>query len=214
MSSNAHMIDGSISFVIFVLEVIILGFVITKSRDNPQIRFIASLLLLLLTYQLSEFILCTNWSDYILRLSHVIITFLPPVGYHFATRLAKYKRRDWIIPYIIGIAFAIYYVFAPDAVTILDCNPYYADYYSPMVMLFTLFYSGTMLYTIGFLALKSRNHENAKQMKLLILGYLSFIVPMLATMVYDIAFQTVTTSVMCKYAFLLAVILGVMSLKK
>jgi len=52
------MIDGILSLVLFGIELILLIIICVKNRDHPQFWNIFTIMLLLQTYQLSEFLLC------------------------------------------------------------------------------------------------------------------------------------------------------------
>jgi hypothetical protein len=210
--------DGLLSLIFFILELGILIYVIFKNRDHPYFKWIAATLTLLLTYQLAEFIICATEAEIAIRLSHVIITFLPPLGYHFAVKITKWPKKDYLIFYLAAIGFSIHFLFVEGAVIFLDCNFVFADYDTPGVpMLFSIYYSGSMLYSIGFLMNNFRHEDTSGDrgmMKLLLFGYLSFILPMIITLVIDRAYETLVTSVMCKFAFPFAIMLGYMSSKK
>ena len=210
--------DGVLSLIIFIIELSILTYVILKNRDHPYFKWIAVTLSLLLLYQLAEFVICATGAEFAIRMSHVIITFLPPVGYHFAVKITKWPKKDYLIFYLAAIGFSIHFLFVEGAVIFLDCNFVFADFDTPSVpLLYATYYSGTMLYSIGFLVNNFKNeNENGDRgmMKLLLFGYLSFIVPMLITLLLNRAYETLVTSVMCKFAFPFAILLGYMSSKK
>lgn len=210
--------DGVLSLIFFILELGILSYVIIKNRDHPYFRWIAATLSLLLLYQLAEFLVCATGAEIVLKLSHVIITFLPPLGYHFAVKITKWPKKDYLIFYLAAIGFSIRFLFVEGAVIFLDCNFVFADYDTPNIqMLYSMYYSGSMLYAIGFLVNNFRNGDtdgDRGMMKLLIFGYLSFILPMLTTLIINRAYETLVTSVMCKFAFPFAIMLGYMSSKK
>ena len=228
MLQELIMIDGLLSLIFFAIEFAILIMVVLLNRDHPYFWTTISLLALLQLYQLSEFLICSGIAPAIfIRIGYVIITFLPPTGYFLSSQISGWKNKsnilgkDYILGFILGLGFAIYYLVDTASVTLLDCNPFYATYDSKYSLAYGIFYYGYIMfgiallfYSIGFGIYKEQNYPNKKYAILILIGYLSFLVPMHLMTLIDVSWLKVVPSVMCKYAILLAISLGIFSFIK
>ncbi len=212
------MMPGTLALIIFFIEFIFLVIIVLKNRTHPYFLTIAGLLVLLQVYQLSEFLICVGISENITaRIAYVVITFLPPLGYYLSTQLVGWKHKDYFVFFAAATGFSLYYAIWPRAIYLVDCNPLYATYGSPLHELYGYYYIFVVCYAILFLLLhllfRREKFEN-KYSVLLLIGYLSFLVPMQLMVMIDFSYIYSTTSIMCKYAFLLAVSLFIFSFLK
>ncbi|MHA1401203.1 MAG: hypothetical protein ACTSQE_12710 [Candidatus Heimdallarchaeaceae archaeon] len=213
------MINGLVSLIIFTIELCILITVVILNRDHPHFWTVISILLLLQLYQLSEFLICIGINPQVFgRIGYVIITFLPPTGYFLAVKLTNWRYKDYYLGFAIATAFSLIYLIDTSSVVLLDCNPLYATYYSKFPLAYGFFYYGYLFLGVALLfyslTLNNIERTNSKLSLLLLIGYLSFIVPMHLMTLIDPAYLSVVPSIMCKYALLLAVILGIFSFVK
>jgi hypothetical protein len=148
----------------------------------------------------------------------VSISFLPPLGVLLAADVCNLKH--WInwSGIVFGVVFSIYYSTIPDAFTDLTCNPFYATYSYPLGNLYGVFYFGYIGWAFALLiisAILNRRQGETKQIHkkaiYVLVGYLSFLVPMAINIIIDYESFTGLSSIMCKYAILLAVTLLVFS---
>ncbi|NPD88858.1 MAG: hypothetical protein HGN29_09035 [Asgard group archaeon] len=169
-------------------------------------------------YQLSEWLICIGVNENITgRIAYVIITFLPPLGYYLSTRIVQWKFPDYWIGFAATTAFSLYYLIIPNSVNLIDCNPLYAIYKHNLSIYYGIYYIGILAYSILFLVAHTiwkKEKIERKLSILLLVGYLSFLVPMYLMVLIDSSFINTVTSIMCKYALLLAVTLGVFSFIK
>ena len=212
------MLPGTLSLIFFIIEFIILILVIIFNRDHPFFWSVVGLLGLLQLYQLSEWLICIGIDENITgRIAYVIITFLPPLGYYLSTRIVKWRFPDYWIGFAAATAFSLYYLVTPNSVDLIDCNPLYAVYKYDLSLYYGIYYIGTLVYSIIFLVVHmiwKREKIERKLSILLLIGYLSFLVPMYLMVLIDSTFISTITSIMCKYALLLAVTLGIFSFIK
>lgn len=165
-----------------------------------------------------EFLMCVGVSPNIIgRLGLVSITFLPPLGVLLAADVTNLKHWVNWAGFICGIALSVYYLIVPNAFNLQTCNPFYAVYTYPLGNLYGIFYFGfigwaLILIGIGWIVngRKSRKDLN-KKAALVLIGYLSFLVPMAITVVVDFSTSSAIPSIMCKYALLLATTLLIFS---
>ncbi len=209
---------GTLSLIFFCIELVILAVVIIFNRKHPFFWSIVGLLALLQLYQLSEFLICIGVGANITgRIAYVIITFLPPTGYFLCTRIVGWKFPDYWLGFAAALGLSIYYLSVPGSVVLTDCNPLYAIYSFNISTVYGIFYMGILVYSILFTLahLIFRKDEVENKLGILILiGYLSFLTPMYLMVWIDSAFGMAIPSIMCKYALLLAVILGIFSFIK
>lgn len=206
------------SLIFFCIELVILIVVIVLNRDHPFFWPIAMLLVLLQLYQLSEFLICVGVGENITgRIAYVIITFLPPTGYYLCTRIVNWRFPDYWIGFAAALALSIYYLSVPGSVVLVDCNPLYAIYNYNISTVYGIFYIGILVYSILFiitnLIFRREKVENKFGIMILI-GYLSFLAPMYIMVWINSSFGIAIPSIMCKYALLLAVTLGIFSFFK
>ncbi|MCY3411056.1 MAG: hypothetical protein INQ03_05390 [Candidatus Heimdallarchaeota archaeon] len=202
--------DGQLSLIFFILEFLLLLLLFSKARDYQHFWNTISVLILLQLYQLAEFIVCRYGIAMVAQLAFVIITFLPPAGYHLATQLTTWKKRDYLLGYGLATIFALYYLFEDNAVIVHECNPYYAVYYFKAAYLYAIYYNLFLLYAMIFLLIQLRNMAERGSAIILLIGYISFMLPMLLMVLIDISWLMMVTSVMCKFAIMLAATLGIL----
>lgn len=212
------MLDGTLSLIFFGIEFLILIVVIIFNRKHPYFWSIASLLVLLQLYQLAEFLICIGVNENITgRIAYTIITFLPPLGYFLSTRIVGWKFPDYWLGFAAATGFSIYYLVTPGSVDLVNCNPFYAVYSWHHTLYYSIYYMGILVYSITFLVahlIFRRRKVDRKSSLFILIGYLSFLVPMYIMIWVDSKFASTVTSIMCKYALILAVTLGVFSFIK
>ena len=192
--------------------------VIILNRDHKFFWIIFSLLVLLQLYQLSEFLICIGVDENITgRIAYVIITFLPPLGYYLCAKVVGWKIPDYWIGFALATGFSLYYLSVPQSVRLVNCNPLYAIYSFDLSIYYGIYYIGLILYSIIFLLghlIWRKDRIDNKKIILLLVGYLSFLAPMYLMIYIEFSFAKATTSIMCKYALLLAITLGIFSFLK
>ncbi|MCE7749796.1 MAG: hypothetical protein GPJ51_15525 [Candidatus Heimdallarchaeota archaeon] len=212
------MLPGTLSIIFFGIEFFILVAVIIFNRKHPFFWSIAMMLVLLQLYQLAEFLICIGVNENITgKIAYTIITFLPPMGYFLSSKVVGWKFPDYWIGFAAATGFSLYYIVTPGSVVLDSCNPFYAVYSVHHSFYYGIYYMGILVYSIFFLAahlIFRRNKVDRKSSLFVLIGYLSFLVPMYLMVWVDSYFATKVPSIMCKYALLLAVILGVFSFIK
>ncbi len=165
-----------------------------------------------------EFLMCIGVNPNIIgRMGLVAITFLPPLGVLLTSYVTNLKH--WInwsgIPFAIGLS--VYYIIVPNAFTLQTCNPFYAVYTYPLGNLYGIFYFGYIFWALILIVIawifnrkRVRKFSN-KNAILVLVGYISFLLPMAITVVIDFSTSSAIPSIMCKYALLLAITLFVFS---
>lgn len=229
----AMVMNGLVSLIFFGIELAILIVVIIFNRDHPHFWEIVAFLVLLQLYQLSEFLVCIGVSvGFITRIGFVVITFLPPLGYFLCTRIVKWKFPDYWLGFAIAIGFSVYFILDTASVTFVECNPFFATYQSTGTIsigtstspyelrisaLYSAFYFGSLLYSIWFLVenlIWAKDKIDNKYGTIVLIGFLSFMFPMLLMVILLPQYAVAVASILCKYALILAVTLLVFSFIK
>lgn len=184
-------------------------------------RLVVAMLLLLATFQLAEYHVCTGpgmgaipWS----RLGFVAITALPPLGLHILHQLAAKPNRKLITTaYASMAAFMAFFLTAPAAFTGHQCTGNYVifQFSQNVTGIYSVYYFGWLLTSLG-LAFKWTNQLKHKGKKAinrlqsiqgLIVGYLVFLVPTALANTFRPDTRRGIPSVMCGFAVILSLIL-------
>ena len=210
---------GTLSLIFFCIEFVILITVIIFNRDHRFFWSIIFLLVLLQLYQLSEFLICIGINENVTgRIAYVIITFLPPSGYYLCTKVVGWRFHDYLIWFAFALGLSLYYLIVPNSVQLIDCNPLYAIYGNNIGIIYGVYYIGLLVYSILFVIahlIWKREKIYTRNGLIVLIGYLSFLAPMFFMVLIDTQkYLPTVTSIMCKYALLLAVTLGVFSFLK
>jgi hypothetical protein len=106
-----------------------------------------------------------------------------------------------------AIFFSLYYFLTIKEFRIRECSVIYASYHYPLGFLYGLFYYLPILIAL-FIAFRnliiSKDKILKKNNSILIFGYLSFLIPMILTLVIYPESVNFIESLMCKFAFVLS----------
>lgn len=198
----------------FLIEFGFAFYVIWRYKLNTTSRLVTTMLLLLGTFQLAEYMICgglglnhIEWA----RLGYISITFMPAVGLHLVMSIAKFKSRALLAAaYGSATAYAIYFATAGSAIMGSVCTANYAVFKVDDVgsYVYAIFYYGWLLFAAGLAAyLAQRSPKKAHILRWMIAGYAVFIVPTTFANIVDPSTIAGIPSIMCGFAILLAIIL-------
>jgi len=199
----------------FLFEIGAALYVVWRYRLTTMTRLITAMLVLLATFQGTEFLLCGGagvpsgiWS----QIGYASITLLPPLGIHLAHALAGKKGRTLVwLGYATAAMFVAYFVFATQAISGHTCYANYAvfDVTRASAMLYSLYYYGWLLIGIAlsFHFAQSLSKKRRLPLYALMFGYLSFLVPTTTVNLLDPDTIGGIPSIMCGFAVILAFIL-------
>lgn len=208
---------GIISLLIFCIELVLLINVLIFSKSKLKSNLVL-ILSLLAAYQFFEFLICgmNLQTGFVIYLAFVSITFLPPSGLVLAMRVNKIKKSKYSgLIYSPAIFFTLYYLLTIKEFRIRECSVIYASYHYPLGFLYGLFYYlpiglSIIIFIKGII--KQSDKTLKKQNLILFIGFLSFLIPMvLALLIYPDSVNFIE-SLMCKFAFALAVIISYFAL--
>lgn len=200
----------------FVAEMAMLIFIVWRYKMSPLVRLVSITLLCLATFQLAEYQVCGNYQNAMLwsRVGYVAITLLPALGVHLIQTIAGKKGR---LKYLTALAYGPAAVWSGvfmtgDVFKSHVCTGNYVIFklQSPLgggyfVYYYLLLFAGTLL--AWHYAQKVRSRARGQSLKLMIAGYLVFLLPTAVT--NSLAPETIQgiPSIMCGFAVLFALIL-------
>ncbi len=203
---------GIFSLLIFCIEfVLIINVIIfSKSKFKSNVLIILSLLT---AYQFFEFLICglNLQLSFVIYLAFVSITFLPPSGLILALKVNRITKSKYTgLIYSPALFFTIYYLLTMKYFRVRECSVVYASYHYPLGFLYGLFYYLPIILTLlilgrGFITQTDKTLK--RQNIILLIGFLTFLLPMIVTLfIYPSSIEFIE-SLMCKFAFALALII-------
>ncbi len=205
-----------------VIEVSLALYTLWRYKMSPTIRLVIITLLALATFQLAEYFVCTNsighpigWS----RFGFAAITLLPPLGLHLMHRLAdKPVRRLVSTAYFTTACFVLFFLLFPNVFDSYQCTGNYVIFRlrAHAGGLYWLYYFGWIITSVvlgvrwgnQLSKLGKKAHRQLQAVQALIIGWFIFIVPTAIANVVNPASRQGIPSIMCGFAVLLALILG------
>lgn len=217
MSNRLFCFSPPVMIATFAVEVGLAAYILWKYKNIAITKIIAATLLCLATFQLAEWMVCQGalgvssvaWS----RVGFVAISFLPPLGIHTATLLAKRPNPALTyVGYAGAVSFSAYFLFATRGITGSVCGGNYVIFQmAPQAVdLFSMYYYAMLLFGTGlslYLARATADKHSASALRGLAVGYGAFMVPTMAVYQLDNATAAGIPSIMCGFAVTLAIIL-------
>lgn len=200
----------------FLIEGFLALWTLIKYRQTVVGKLVIIILLLLSTFQLAEYVICTTTLSNLLwtKIGLVAITFLPTAGVHLFKKLIEEEasRFNLAVIYLPAIIFALIFTFLFGAIgdstcagnyVIFDTNPLLSTLYS-------LYYLGYLFWVIGRAIIEYRSAKIERIKYLItwtIIGYLAFMLPTAMIHILSEESRQAIPSIMCGFALLLALIL-------
>jgi hypothetical protein len=202
----------------FSIEIIFAAYVVWRYKMDTILRLIVVLLILLATFQGTEYLLCGGlafeggvWS----RVGYSAISLLPPLGLHLAYRLARKKPGIVVAAgYATAAAFISYFALFTQAISGHTCYANYVtfDTADGSTLPYTLYYYG-WLFIATFLTFKwaaELDKRRRAALYALMAGYLALLIPTTTvTLLWNDTMAGIP-SIMCGFAVILA---GILTLK-
>ena len=198
------------------------AYALWRYKLNQITKLIIALLVNLAIFQMAEYFVCTNYgNDPLLwsKVGFVAITALPPLGLHAMHRLAGKPVGNMVkIAYGTMAGFIVFFLTYKYAFVGHQCQGNYVIFQlgSGVAGAYSVYYYGWMFASMS-LGVRWANElklAGAKSMKkletvrALIVGYLVFIVPVAVVNTIKPETTNGIPSIMCGFAVLLALILG------
>ena len=208
--------NGIVSLLIACIEFILIINIFIFAEKNKINYLTVLIIILLMIYQLLEWIMCGLGLDshLIVYLTFADISFLPPLGLFFVLTYYKYHSKFFVLIFLPAVAFVIYYSTIIDRFNVNSCTVFYTIYRYPYGNLYGLFYYLLILITIGFLIrgiIKSADKTEIQFSKILLTTYSLISLPVIIAFIFLLLDEELLlhsiVSVMCKFALLLAITL-------
>ncbi len=213
--------DGIISLFIACLELVLIINILIFSEKTPAVKAGIFIIALLLIYQAAEFYICgldfKNQAAVYFAFSD--ISLLPGASFLFASRLAGRQSRIVYTAFIPAAFFIIYYFFHISEMQAVKCTVFYAAYNYPLGSLYGFFYYSLIIISIIFLYLYRKKEKRNKERVLtaiVIAGFIFTALPVITAFTLSVSgnrgLLDIIESVMCKFAFSIALSVGVFCL--
>lgn len=199
----------------FIIEIVLAMYVFIRRRTTFFGRLSAALLTLLGIFQFAEYRICMGADSVVWAKIGIIATsLLPIIGLHLILGVGEKTRvMKWL--YAAGGAMVLYIIISPVAVTGAVCGGNYVIFHSQSlfywfysVYYFSFLFGGMWLAYRLAIRLRENNPNKKEALYWMIIGYLSFILPMAIVLaLYDYTLVGVT-SIMCGFAVIFALILA------
>lgn len=206
-----------------IIELSLVLYTVMRYKLNALGRLVVLTLVCLAGFQIAEYNVCeglAGQNEFWSRLGFAFITVLPPLGVHMVHVLAKKPARKLVMAaYATMAAYISIYLFLPGVFDSQVCQGNYVIFHIGPAGLggsYWLYYFGWMLtgITLGLRwlsALKGKSEavrQQARTIQALIVGWLVFVVPTAVINILDPTTMDGIPSLMCGFAVIYALILG------
>lgn len=203
----------------FIVEIALAVWTLVRYKLNRTAWLAVLIFVMLATFQAAEFMVCSgapaaalSWS----RIGYGAIALLPPLGLDMLLTIIRTKRKAILLGAAYGAAaiFAAYFTLVPSAMNGHVCLGNYIifEVAKNSGTLFGAYYYGLLaaVVFISYRALqrKTINAQERRGVRGLLVGYLIFIVPVIAVNFLSPNTVRGIPSIMCGFAVLLAVALA------
>jgi hypothetical protein len=199
----------------FIVEICLLLYTLIRYKTTTLIRLVSLLLFFLAMFQLAEYHVCggmnisaNTWS----RIGFIAITTLPPLGLHL---LQTFTKRGWRwlkwIAYANALLWIALFAFSERTFANHICAGNYVIFRLNLSLdrYYYLYYYGWLLITMSMALYYTAvtQHKVRKACLLLLIGYLTFLLPTIVVNTLNSATTNGIPSIMCGFAVLFALIL-------
>ena len=212
-------LDGIVSLLIACIEIVLLVNLLVFA-DKNKLNFLVFLIVLLLAgYQVIEYFICglEIKSARMAYIAFVDISFLPPLSLILVLSYLKIKSYLKLLIFLPAVLFVVYYSSVIGEFAVAKCSVLYASYNYPLGTLYGAFYYLPIFLSFLLLYKNLKNRDfPVKQTKLLIIGHYFIIIPAVASFILLLlnlpGLLNSIESVLCKFAFGYAAVLGFFTL--
>ncbi len=213
--------NGIGSLFIACIELILLINLVIFSEKNKLNNLAMLLILILMSYQLLEFLMCQLGlsSSLMAYFAFAVISILPPLSFTLAAELYNFKSRAVNLVFLPSAFFIIYYIFVIDYFVVTSCAVLYATYNYPLGDLFGFFYYAPILAVIFLLVRGIKKQKDKRKLfisKVLLAGNIIISIPVIVAftlmVIGNYYLISKMESIMCKFAFAYALCLSIVCL--
>lgn len=215
-STTFYCFSPSIMLATLFVELGLATYAFIRYRADTVTKLAILLLICLAGFQWAEYNVCmgsslmgVDWS----KLGYVFITLLPPLGLHIVHEIAG--KKSVVVPhasYALALLWTSYFLMSPTAFAGNECTGNYVIFQLNQTASYAygLYYYGFLLLamTLAYQWMKKAKQNRKLALRNFMIGYLAFIIP--TAMVNTLKPSTTDgiPSIMCGFAVLFAVVLG------
>jgi hypothetical protein len=212
--------DGIVSLFLACTEIVLFVNLLIFADKNKENILVFLLIFLLACYQVFEYLICGIGikSSRMAYYAFADISFLPPFSFLLVSSFRGIKLTTRMMVLIPAIFFVIYYSSVINRFAVTKCTVLYASYNYPLGTLYGVFYYLPLFISVLTLNVNLRNIDETrrKQTKLLLAGHYFIIIPLAASFILFLlnlpGLLNSIESILCKFAFGYAVVLGFFAL--
>lgn len=211
-------LDGIVSLLIACIEAVLLVNLVLFADKNKENVLIYFIILLLAGYQVFEYLICGIGleSPFMAYLAFAVISFLPPLSFLLVFSHLKIKSKAKPLILLPALFFIIYYGSVINEFAVVKCSVLYASYNYPLGTLYGAFYYLPIFISFFLLYRNLNKSIPVKQTRLLIIGHYFITIPVVASFLLLLlnlpGLLSVIESILCKFAFGYAAVLGFFTL--
>lgn len=200
-----------VSLATFLIEMSFALYVWYRYKATTFSRLCIAVFLCLGVFQLSEFLICTYYTPYWIKLGYVAITILPALGIHIISVVTK--RHSVLMTASYGIAALLIFIilFVPSLELRAVCQTHFVEvfnssWFAVMHVGYYAFFVTAAMYTLWYSLQK--HIGDTKEEKWMLIAYIAFVLPSLVLIYFKFISHLALPSVMCGFAVFLAIILA------
>lgn len=202
----------------FLIEASIVIYVLWRYKLNALSRVAVSILAMLATFQLAEYMVCEGpagaSADIWARVGFAAITLLPPLGIHLSSEISGKKNYKLLAPaYGLATLFIAFFLFYSNAFANKVCAGNYVIFNIDQSadLAYGLYYYGLLVVGTVYAWIQANRASSSKKklaLKAFSIGYILFILPTATVnIVMPESIQGIP-SVMCGFAVILAIVIA------
>jgi hypothetical protein len=207
-----------VMLVTLVIEFGLAIYILLRYRKGIFGKVAAVTLICLGIFQFSEYQICSEnapliWS----RVGLVVITLLPVLGLYLVS-LILHNRHFLRFGYTIALLFILIFILVPKNTITPTCGGNYVIFNGPQELyrFYSAYYFGFLMLAIWEALTMNHTHSirRARILRLIVAGYLSFMLPMAIVYAVFAPARWAVTSIMCGFAVIFALILALQVVPK
>jgi len=193
----------------FILEILLAVYAYLRYKATLFSHLVVVIIILLSGFQLTEYRICGGENALLwARTGFVIITLLPVLGLHLISLITN-KLSYLKLGYIAMLLFVFIFALVPGSLTNTVCGGNYIIFNSQQNLMwpYGIYYFGFLFLGI-WEAFEFLQKKKSEALEWIMIGYISFMLPMGIVYIISPSVRSAVPSVMCGFAIILALILA------
>ncbi|MDD5731341.1 MAG: hypothetical protein PHU42_00370 [Patescibacteria group bacterium] len=207
--TKLYCFSPAVMLATFVIEMLLAVYTYFRYKSTFFSHLTVVLIILLSGFQLAEYQICGG-RDALLwaRIGFVIVTLLPVLGLHLISLITN-KLSYLKLGYIAMALFVFIFALIPGSLTNATCGGNYIIFNSQsnLMWLYGFYYFGFLFLGL-WEAFDYLQKKKSEALEWIMIGYISFMLPMGLVYIISPSVRSAVPSVMCGFAIILALILA------